>query len=288
MIRRLVCLFLLALPAGLLAGPEGACVQVCRSRFVEDPHTHRRSKECGWGTGAVVSSKAGVSLVLTNKHVAPAADATYEVLTAGGKVYPAALVAADGRSDLALLRVAADLPSLPVAATAPAAGAVLTQYGFTEAGPLVTRSGRVESVNETGGDGFKAVLARIGSWHGDSGGPLVNAAGELAAVLYGGITGDRTTTLAVRLDEVTRFLKDPEGEARKAPLPPPPPAKGQMKTTPVGDPRFPPPPEVPPIKYYPPQAFPAYVPGFTGSGAGYVPPRPAPVRSYGPGGYFPG
>lgn len=264
-------LALLGLTSTLTAKPEDSCVQVTRIKAFIDPRTGQRSVETGWGSGTVVKNEKGTITVLTNKHVAPDKNAIYMVMTNEGYYYPAKFVAAAGTIDLALLKAQeADLPPITVAKDAPVVGADLTQLGYTAAGAMQTRKGPLYDADWTGDEGFKAIAARISSWHGDSGGPLLNAKGELAGVIYGGPKYDQTTALGVRLDEVTRFLADPEKVAKETPKKETPPAPAMPD--PAGTrlvPQF-------------PVVGPA-VPGFTGSGRNYAPPR-----SFGPGGSFPG
>jgi S1-C subfamily serine protease len=279
-VKKIGFLILLAVPGGLSAKPQDSCVQVIAKEFFYDPATGKHSATEGWGSGTVVSSRDGESLVLTNKHVAPHAGVQCTVWVGESTIYHAEFVAADGPSDLALLRVKAALPVMPVAAQGPAKGTALRHWGSIDQYASRLREG---TVTETEGRFWtsweRAVEARINSGPGDSGAALVGPAGELVGVVGGASTHDSSDTLAIAVSEVTRFLADPEGESKKPAL------KKDAKNLPMTR-EYPPPPSMPTAA----PGTPAYVPGFTGSGSQYTPaPRYySPARSYGPGGYFPG
>lgn len=197
------------------AGPEDAAVKVNRTRFSGD-RASPSSAEGGWGSGTVVARAGGESLVLTNKHVAPDENAFYFVQH-DRYTYPARWVAADDRTDLAILRVENILPVATLAEAEPAAGAPVRHWGCPHAGPMTLRKGVVESDadNHRDADRYPFLQTTARSDHGDSGAGVFDAAGQLVGVCYGGPEWDRgyrgpAFSQNVRLADVKRFLKGRE------------------------------------------------------------------------------
>lgn len=176
------------------------------------------------GTGTVIASEDGRSLVLTNAHVVESAAHPITVTYwCDGKPWtqPAtylggsavSTVSADTISvhgpDLALISIAADLPAVEVAESIPAEGEAVSLFGFGGTGSTVYpkhKSGRV--LREDGGRttaGDPITRTSIATVNGDSGSGIFNDRGQLVAVHWG--RGLRATdpTSAERLDTVHAF-----------------------------------------------------------------------------------
>jgi S1-C subfamily serine protease len=186
----------------------------------------------GWsGSGTVVWSEGGRSVVLTNAHVADRPDAAYSVFSvATGKSYPAKYLAGskvvvfppDGFGvrlavegpDLALLVVEAELPAAKFAPAPPKPGAGVRQWGF---GGRTTESGPSCKAGEARGDvrvwyGGVLVVSAGSSLRvqpGDSGSGVFDANGDLVGVTHG--YGGDPPGLAVPLVVVKAFVTEKAG-----------------------------------------------------------------------------
>jgi S1-C subfamily serine protease len=212
--RTLAALALLSLAGSAGAGPEEAAVQVIRT-----------GPRDGFGSGTVVHTGKAGSLVLTNWHVAPDPTGRFTVRH-GGRTYPAQWVAADDRTDLALLRLDARLPAAELAEDFPEVGTELRQWGCSEGGPPKAKAGRMlaETARAVVWTPFgRATTAdtcrvEITPEFGDSGAALVDAADRVVAVVYCGdvatqLRSDGTRVRAlvapetcVALADIKRFL----------------------------------------------------------------------------------
>lgn len=168
------------------------------------------------GTGTVIASEAGKSLILTNAHVVPSGDRPISVTywcdrkpwvspatyLGGSAVVDIGPHLIDVRGpDLALLLLdCAALPAVEIADTIPPAGEPVSLYGFGGASSVapIHKSGRVLSDDRsytTAGDPI--ARTSIATVNGDSGAAILNDRGQLVAVHWGGG--------AVRLDTVHAF-----------------------------------------------------------------------------------
>ncbi len=168
------------------------------------------------GTGTVIASESGKSLILTNAHVVPSGDrpisvtywcdrkpwvspATYLGGSAVVDIGPH-LIEVRG-PDLALLLLdCAALPAVEIADTLPAPGDPVSLYGFGGASSVapIHKAGRVLSDDRsytTAGDPI--ARTSIATVNGDSGAGILDASGKLVAVHWG--------HGAVRLDTVHAF-----------------------------------------------------------------------------------
>lgn len=156
----------------------------------------------GAGSGAVLYSDGHTSLVMTNKHVCPNGDRPIQV-RAQGKLYPAEWLGADSESDLAVLRVKADLPALTLAENEPAKGDRLRLFGYGGLPKSGVSIGRDGSHYSGSGDAFFVSLLPKG---GDSGAPLINDSGEVAGIVWGTREQGNRVGIAVPLADVRRVL----------------------------------------------------------------------------------
>ena len=174
---RLLLLFVLVLPA--YAGPpEDATVRI----RVE------RDEVMQFGSGTIISSQPGRTLVLTCDHVFEGVKYV-EVELAGNsrRSVPATIVLRDEPSDVALVLISDKevFPFCPVATVAPAARDVVYSVGFNHG---LRGKPRVDCVvvslsTATGGPHW--TLCTKGSVFGRSGGGLFNARGEVVGVTSG-------------------------------------------------------------------------------------------------------
>ncbi|MFA4913930.1 MAG: trypsin-like peptidase domain-containing protein [Burkholderiaceae bacterium] len=156
-----------------------------RKFFGLDPATPRPRLSTSLGSGVVVH---GEGYVLTNYHVVEAADAI-EVALADGRSFPAELVGADPDTDLAVLRLPAGTPNVPIASVA--SGRMLA------VGDVVLAIGNPFGVGQTTTQGIVSALGRnrlgINTYEnfiqtdaainpGNSGGALVDAHGDLVGI----------------------------------------------------------------------------------------------------------
>jgi S1-C subfamily serine protease len=166
-----------------------------------DPDVRRASRSvvrvlgtaCGLGVeGSGWVAAPGV--VVTNAHVlAGVEDAS--VVTVDGASLAASAIRYDTRNDLALLRIGADLPLLPIAGETRRGtpGAVL---GYPQNGPyavIAARLGetrRVISEDSYGRGPVRRTLASLRGTvrSGNSGGPLVDAGGRVLGTVFAATT----------------------------------------------------------------------------------------------------
>jgi len=132
----------------------------------------------------------GPDLIVTNAHVVAGEDDT-TVTTRGGASLDATAVHYDPRNDLALLKVAADIPTLPLAPDPEygAAGAVL---GYPRNGPYAVSPARLgdtrEAISEDsyGRGPLRRTLVSLRGIvrSGNSGGPLVDSRGRVLGTIF--------------------------------------------------------------------------------------------------------
>lgn len=138
--------------------------------------------KAGSGTGFFVSKKGHV---LTNAHVAKGCK-TLEIVPPGQGAMPASLIAADSKSDLALLQTAATPKAVPPFRTKVRVGETISIYGFPLAGLLAT-SGNYTVGNVTAiaglGDDTSQLQISAPVQPGNSGGPLLDKSGNIIGVV---------------------------------------------------------------------------------------------------------
>jgi S1-C subfamily serine protease len=137
---------------------------------------------------------AAPGLVVTNAHVVAGEDDT-TVTTQGGASFEATPVHYDPENDLAVLRVDADLPALPVVPE-PQSGASAAVLGYPENGPYSVAPARLGETRETIGEdsyGQGPVRRPIASLRGtvrsgNSGGPIVDTRGRVLGTVFAATT----------------------------------------------------------------------------------------------------
>lgn len=176
------------------------------------------------GSGLIIDAEG---IILTNAHVVSGARSITVRLADGRREYPARLLGADPRSDIAVLRIPAR--GLPVArignsaALAPGqwVAAIGSPFGFanTITAGIVSATGR----NLIAGGPFPFIQSDVAVNPGSSGGPLINRAGEVVGINSmifsptGGYLGlSFAIPIEVALDVARRLARD--GRVRRGHL----------------------------------------------------------------------
>lgn len=142
------------------------------------------------GTGFVVDG----GLVITNKHVVASDDETYLVIDKENKEYEVQRIYRDPLNDLAILKIEASLPALPLGDSSQlrvgegviAIGTALGEFRHTVTTGVISGLGR----GITAGFGFGSAAESLENViqtdaainPGNSGGPLINLRGEVVGV----------------------------------------------------------------------------------------------------------
>jgi S1-C subfamily serine protease len=137
---------------------------------------------------------AGPGLVVTNAHVVAGEDDT-TVTAQNGASFAATPLRYDPENDLAVLRVGADLPALPIAPD-PRSGLTAAVLGYPENGPYASTPARLGETQDTVSEdsyGRGPIRRSIASLRGDvrsgnSGGPLVDDRGRVLGTVFAATT----------------------------------------------------------------------------------------------------
>jgi len=156
----------------------------------------------------------GPGLIVTNAHVVAGEDDT-TVTTQSGASLEATPVHYDPRNDLALLRVGAAIPSLPIASDSRRGtpGAVL---GYPENGPYSVAPARLGDTREVISEdsyGHGPIHRTISSLRGsvrsgNSGGPLIDSQGQVLGTVFAATTSGTPGGFAVPDDLVRAALRE--------------------------------------------------------------------------------
>jgi S1-C subfamily serine protease len=166
---------------------------------------------CGLGVeGSGWAAEPG--LIVTNAHVVAGSDDT-TVTTQDGVELDATPVYYGPENDLALLRVGANLPTLPISDQRQpgAEGAVL---GYPENGPYAVAPARLGETRPTisedsygNGPVDRTIVALRGSVRsGNSGGPLVDARGRVVGTVFAATTTGPSGGFAIPAEDVRDAL----------------------------------------------------------------------------------
>jgi S1-C subfamily serine protease len=206
-------------PAPTVLGPA-APVAPPNVKIASDPDVLRAgesvvrvlSTACGLGiegSGWAVEPE----VVVTNAHVVAGSDDT-TVTTQDGAQLDATAIYYEPRLDLALLRVGAPLPPLPIGSQRRKGeeGAVL---GYPENGPYALSPARIGETRTTisedsYGDGpvERTITALSGSVRsGNSGGPLVDPRGRVVGTVFAATTSGPKGGFAIPAEQVRQALR---------------------------------------------------------------------------------
>lgn len=207
-------------PAPSIVGPATP-VGAPDPEIVTDPDViqagHSIVRVLGTSCGLGVEGSGWVAapgLVVTNAHVVAGEDDT-TVATQEGASLEATPVRYDPENDLALLRVEADLPALPLARD-PEPGTAAAVLGYPENGPYAVAPARLGETRETISEdsyGRGPIQRSIVSLRGDvrsgnSGGPLVDDRGRVLGTVFAATTSNPPGGFAVPDDVVRSALRE--------------------------------------------------------------------------------
>lgn len=216
-------------PAPTVLGPA-APVAPPDAKIASDPEVLRAgeavvrvlSTACGLGiegSGWVVEPE----IVVTNAHVIAGSDDT-TVTTQDGIELDATPIYYEPRRDLALLRVGAALPVLPISSRREEGedGAVL---GYPENGPYSLSPARIGETRATvsedsygNGPVERTIVAMSGTVRsGNSGGPLVDPQGNVVGTVFAATTGDPAGGFAIPAEQVRGALRHTAEEVDTGP-----------------------------------------------------------------------
>jgi len=206
-------------PAPTVLGPA-APVSRPSGKIASDPEVLRagdsvvRVLSTACGLGIEGSGWAAMpEVVVTNAHVIAGADDT-TVTTQDGTELDATPIYYEPKQDLALLRVGAALPTLPISARRQEGGdaAVL---GYPENGPYRLEPARIGETRATisedsygNGPVERTITALSGAVRsGNSGGPLVDAQGEVVGTVFAATTSGPHGGFAIPAEQVRGALE---------------------------------------------------------------------------------
>jgi Do/DeqQ family serine protease len=143
----------------------------------------RARLEQSLGSGVIVRSDG---VVVTNNHVV-AGGQEFVVVTADRREFPAKLLIADERTDLAVLKIDVKNERLPVLAIDDRAGLEVGDLVLAIGNPFgvgqTVTNGIISALNRTDGDGGSAFIQTDAAINpGNSGGALVNMDGDLIGI----------------------------------------------------------------------------------------------------------
>lgn len=171
------------------------------------------------GTGFVVDSTQG--LIVTNKHVVEDTQGKYKIVTKDDKEYEVLNIYRDPVNDLAILKVAAQLPAalelgdsaqIKVGQYVIAIGTALGEFRHTVTTGVVSGLGR----GIQAGDGFGGYVEQLDNViqtdaainPGNSGGPLLNSAGQVIGVNVAMAQGGQNIAFALPINVVKESLNN--------------------------------------------------------------------------------
>jgi S1-C subfamily serine protease len=180
------------------------------------------STACGLGVeGSGWAVRPG--LMVTNAHVIAGADDT-TVTTKDGVELDATPVFYGTRQDLAILRVEADLPTLPISSRR-VQGEEAAVLGYPENGPYSVSPARIGETRSTisedsygNGPVSREITAISGTVRsGNSGGPLVDDRGRVVGTVFAATTGGRPGGFAIPAEQVREALRQAGGRVGTGP-----------------------------------------------------------------------
>lgn len=200
-------------PAAPVAAPSSKIASDSDVLHAGDSVVRVLSTACGLGiegSGWAVEPE----IVVTNAHVVAGSDDT-TVTTQDGVELDAVPVYYEPRQDLALLRVGAPLPPLPISSQRREGedGAVL---GYPENGPYSLSPARIGETRETisedsygSGPVERTIVAMSGVVRsGNSGGPLVDPQGNAVGTVFAATTSGPRGGFAIPAEQVRQGLRN--------------------------------------------------------------------------------
>jgi serine protease Do len=168
------------------------------------------------GTGFIVSSDG---LIVTNKHVVSATNASYKVVSKDNKEYEVKEISRDPSNDIAILKIEAtglkpvelgDSSNLKAGQFVIAIGTALGEFRHTVTTGVISGLGR----GITAGSAFEGYVERLDDViqtdaainPGNSGGPLLNSAGQVIGVNVAVAQGAQNIGFAIPINTVKDAL----------------------------------------------------------------------------------
>lgn len=199
-------------PAAPVAPPDAKIASNPEILRAGDSVVRVLSTACGLGiegSGWAVEPE----IVVSNAHVVAGAEDT-TVTTQDGVELDATPVYYAPRQDLALLRVGAALPPLPISSRR-REGEGAAVLGYPENGPYALEPARIGETRMTisedsygNGPVERTITALSGAVRsGNSGGPLVNGDGEVVGTVFAATTGGPRGGFAIPVEQVRAALK---------------------------------------------------------------------------------
>jgi S1-C subfamily serine protease len=199
-------------PAAPVAAPDRGIASDPEVLRAGDSVVRVLSTACGLGIeGSGWAVESGV--IVTNAHVIAGADDT-TVTTQDGAELDATPIYYEPRRDLALLRVGAALPTLPISSRRDV-GEDAAVLGYPENGPYVLEPARIGETRETisedsygNGPIERTITALSGPVRsGNSGGPLVDGGGHVVGTVFAATTTGPRGGFAIPAEEVRGALE---------------------------------------------------------------------------------
>ncbi|HEU5251767.1 MAG TPA: MarP family serine protease [Solirubrobacterales bacterium] len=198
-------------PAAPVAPPDERIASDPEVLHAADSVVRVLSTACGLGIeGSGWAAQPG--LVVTNAHVVAGADDT-TVTTQEGVELDATPVYYEPRQDLALLRVGAALPALPISSER-RVGEDAAVLGYPENGPYELSPARLGETRATisedsyGNGPIERTIVAVGGTirSGNSGGPLVDPAGNVVGTVFAATTSGPAGGFAIPAEQVRDAL----------------------------------------------------------------------------------
>lgn len=157
------------------------------------------------GSGAVISANG---YIVTNYHVVQGAS-SIKVLTYSGQLHDAAFIGAETTTDLAVLKVNANLPKLDFAdSDSVKVGEKVIALGNPGGFDFSVTEGIISAVHRTGPNGLSIYLQTdVPVNPGNSGGPLVNKNGKIVGINNFKITGFESLAFAIESNTVKQVTE---------------------------------------------------------------------------------
>lgn len=202
-------------PAAPVAAPDGKIASDPEVLHAGDSVVRVLSTACGLGiegSGWAVEPE----IVVTNAHVVAGADDT-TVTTQDGAELDATPIYYEPKQDLALLRIGAALPTLPINAKR-REGEDAAVLGYPENGPYTLEPARIGETRATISDDSygngpveRTITALSGAVRsGNSGGPLVDPQGEVVGTVFAATTSGPRGGFAIPAEQVKGALEHAE------------------------------------------------------------------------------
>jgi len=199
-------------PAAPVAAPDSKIASDPEVLHAGDSVVRVLSTACGLGiegSGWAVAPE----IVVTNAHVIAGAEDT-TVTTQDGAELAATPIFYEPKQDLALLRVGAALPPLPVRSQR-REGEDAAVLGYPENGPYTLEPARIGETRETisedsygNGPVERTITALSGAVRsGNSGGPLVDGDGDVVGTVFAATTSGPRGGFAIPAEQVESALK---------------------------------------------------------------------------------